>query len=50
LLNVLAEEDPWDWRVLWFLGRLNLAKGDADAERKTLMSDKLQLVALRSTN
>jgi serine/threonine-protein kinase PknG len=29
LLDTLAKEDPWDWRVLWSLGRLKLAKGDA---------------------
>jgi serine/threonine-protein kinase PknG len=28
LLKVLAEEDPWDWRVLWSLGRLKLARKD----------------------
>jgi serine/threonine-protein kinase PknG len=34
LLNKLAEEDPWDWRVLWFLGRTKLASGDAAAAQK----------------
>jgi len=29
LLKALADEDPWDWRVLWFLGRMKLASGDA---------------------
>ena len=30
----LANEDPWDWRVLWFLGRCKLAGGDATAAQK----------------
>jgi serine/threonine-protein kinase PknG len=34
LLTVLGEEDPWDWRVLWFLGRLKLASGDAKAAQQ----------------
>jgi serine/threonine-protein kinase PknG len=25
----LADADPWDWRVLWFLGLLKLAKGES---------------------
>jgi serine/threonine-protein kinase PknG len=29
ILKALADEDPWDWRVLWFLGRMRLASGDA---------------------
>jgi serine/threonine-protein kinase PknG len=34
VLATLAEEDPWDWRVLWFLGRTKLASGDAAAAQK----------------
>jgi serine/threonine-protein kinase PknG len=34
LLKTLAEEDPWDWRVLWFLGRVKLANGDAKAAQQ----------------
>jgi serine/threonine-protein kinase PknG len=29
LLKTLADEDPWDWRVLWSLGRLKLINKDA---------------------
>lgn len=29
MLAELAEEDPWDWRVLWYSGRVRLAAGDA---------------------
>jgi serine/threonine-protein kinase PknG len=29
LLKTLGTEDPWDWRVLWFLGRLKLSNRDA---------------------
>ena len=29
MLAELAEEDPWDWRVLWRRGRVRLAAGDA---------------------
>jgi serine/threonine-protein kinase PknG len=28
LLEEVAAEDPWDWRVQWFSGRLHLANGD----------------------
>jgi serine/threonine-protein kinase PknG len=31
ILKALADEDPWDWRVLWFLGRVHLANGDPKA-------------------
>src|ERR1019366_288553 len=34
ILSTLADEDPWDWRVLWFLGRNKLARGDAAAAQK----------------
>jgi len=33
LLKVLGEEDAWDWRVLWYQGRMQLAQGKA-AEAK----------------
>jgi serine/threonine-protein kinase PknG len=33
-LKALGEEDPWDWRVLWFQGRMKLAEQDfAEARR-----------------
>lgn len=34
LLKSLGEEDAWDWRVLWFLGRLKLATGEAKAAQE----------------
>ena len=34
ILATLAGEDPWDWRVLWFLGRAKLASGDAPGAQK----------------
>ncbi len=34
ILSTLADEDPWDWRVLWFLGRSKMASGDASAAQK----------------
>ncbi len=34
ILNALAVEDPWDWRVLWFLGSIKLAIGDAKAAQQ----------------
>jgi serine/threonine-protein kinase PknG len=34
ILKALGEEDPWDWRVLWFLGRMRLAEGDSAEARK----------------
>jgi serine/threonine-protein kinase PknG len=29
LLEEVAEQDPWDWRVLWYRGRSHLAQGKA---------------------
>jgi serine/threonine-protein kinase PknG len=34
LLEALGEEDPWDWRVLWFQGRVKLASGNAQAAQQ----------------
>jgi len=34
LLKALGTEDPWDWRVLWFLGRMRLARHELDEARK----------------
>jgi serine/threonine-protein kinase PknG len=34
LLKALADEDAWDWRVLWYQGRRCLAQGRADEARK----------------
>ena len=31
ILKALADDDPWDWRVLWFQGRAHMAHGDAKA-------------------
>ncbi|HEY9704629.1 MAG TPA: tetratricopeptide repeat protein, partial [Allocoleopsis sp.] len=27
LLKIVAEKDPWDWRVLWYSGKCSLAQG-----------------------
>jgi serine/threonine-protein kinase PknG len=35
LLKVLGEEDAWDWRVLWYQGRMMLAQGKAAEARKS---------------
>jgi serine/threonine-protein kinase PknG len=34
LLKGLADEDPWDWRVLWFQGRMKLAAAESAEARK----------------
>ena len=34
ILKALGSEDPWDWRVLWFQARLELAKGNAPEARQ----------------
>ena len=34
LLKALGVEDPWDWRVLWFQGRIRLARREAVEARK----------------
>ena len=34
LLQALGKEDAWDWRVLWFEGRMNLARNDFAEARK----------------
>ena len=34
LLKKLGEEDAWDWRVLWFQGRMRLAQAKPDEARK----------------
>jgi serine/threonine-protein kinase PknG len=34
LLGILGAEDPWDWRVLWFQGRIRLAQHQAAGARK----------------
>jgi serine/threonine-protein kinase PknG len=34
MLKELGDEDAWDWRVLWFQGRMRLAQKDAPAARK----------------
>jgi serine/threonine-protein kinase PknG len=34
MLAALAQEDPWDWRVLWFQGRGRLIRGDAAGAQK----------------
>ncbi len=34
LLTKLGEEDAWDWRVQWYLGRVRLAQGDAAEARR----------------
>ena len=34
LLRKLAEEDAWDWRVLWFQARARLAQGNAGEARR----------------
>jgi serine/threonine-protein kinase PknG len=34
LLAALGKEDAWDWRVLWFQGRMRLMQSDAGAARK----------------
>ncbi len=34
LLRKLAEEDPWDWRVLWFQARIKLAQASAGEARR----------------
>jgi len=34
LLITLGKEDAWDWRVLWFQGRMRLMQSDAGAARK----------------
>jgi serine/threonine-protein kinase PknG len=33
MLDVLAGEDPFDWRVSWYRGKLPLAAGDAQSAR-----------------
>ena len=35
LLKVLGEEDAWDWRVLWYQGRMRLAQGKAKDARQS---------------
>jgi len=34
LLAALGKEDAWDWRVLWFEGRMRLMQSDAGVARK----------------
>lgn len=34
LLEEVAAEDPWDWRVQWFRGRMRLATGDCAQAQK----------------
>src|ERR1019366_9494046 len=34
ILSTLADEDAWDWRVLWFLGRTKMANNEAAAAQK----------------
>jgi serine/threonine-protein kinase PknG len=34
MLATLAQEDPWDWRVIWFQGRAKLVRGDAAGAQK----------------
>ena len=33
-LKALGEEDPWDWRVLWFQARMRLSQGQPGEARK----------------
>ena len=34
ILKELGDKDPWDWRVLWFRGRMKLAASDSAEARK----------------
>ncbi|MBV9225308.1 MAG: serine/threonine protein kinase, partial [Acidobacteriaceae bacterium] len=34
ILKALGEEDPWDWRVQWYRGKLNLAAGNPTEAQK----------------
>lgn len=34
ILKALGDEDPWDWRVLWFQGRMKLAGFESAEARK----------------
>ena len=34
MLGVLSDEDPWDWRVPWFQGRIKLARSQAGEARQ----------------
>ena len=34
LLKSLGEDDAWDWRVLWYQGRMRLAQGEPAQARK----------------
>jgi len=34
ILKALGEEDPWDWRVQWYRGKMNLAGGNYGEAQK----------------
>lgn len=34
ILKMLGDEDPWDWRVQWYRGKMNLAEGKSQEAQK----------------